>query len=107
MILEARRLDEDKTKKHKKSDFEENQSLFCSKQKHYIMSKRIQTADDYINKGNSLFVDEQYEEALAVYSEAIDLEADNAEAFLKRSACHYALKNFAGTKNLKCHKNNI
>jgi len=62
------------------------------------MSKRIQTSEDLVNKGNSLFVDSQFEEALATYTEAIDLEPDNADAFIKRSSCHYALRNFNGTK---------
>jgi hypothetical protein len=60
------------------------------------MSKRIETVEDLVNKANSLFVDAQHEEALSVYTEAIGLESDYAEAFLKRSACQYALKNYTG-----------
>lgn len=56
----------------------------------------VETADSAFIKGNSLFVDEQFEEALKYYNTAIELEADNAEFWIKRSACHFQLKNFAG-----------
>jgi tetratricopeptide (TPR) repeat protein len=62
-----------------------------------MSGKRFETADDLVNKGNSFFVDEQFDEALEAYTAAIDLEEDHAEAYLKRSAAHYSLKNFTGT----------
>lgn len=61
-----------------------------------MSGKRFQTAEDLIAQGNSHFVDEEFEEALDAYNQAIDLEDNNAEAFLKRSTAHYSLKNFAG-----------
>lgn len=57
----------------------------------------VETADTAFHKGNSLFVDEQYDEALKYFNTAIELESDNAEFWIKRSACHFQLKNFAGT----------
>lgn len=62
-----------------------------------MSGKKVQTADDFVVKGNSLFVDEQFDDALEAYTNAIELEDDHFEAFLKRSAAHYSLKNYAGT----------
>eukprot|EP01102_Stenamoeba_stenopodia_P022891 TRINITY_DN9703_c0_g1_i1.p1 TRINITY_DN9703_c0_g1~~TRINITY_DN9703_c0_g1_i1.p1 ORF type:complete len:361 (+),score=98.62 TRINITY_DN9703_c0_g1_i1:161-1243(+) len=50
-------------------------------------------ADALFNEGNSLFVDENYEEALDKYTKAIEAQP-KVEFFLKRSACHAKLKNF-------------
>lgn len=60
----------------------------------------VETADSAFHKGNSLFVDEQYDETLKYYNTAIELEPDNAEFWVKRSACHFQLKNFAGTSSV-------
>jgi Flp pilus assembly protein TadD len=57
----------------------------------------VETADTAFHKGNSLFVDELFEDAMKYYNTAIELEGDNAEFWIKRSACHFQLKNFAGT----------
>jgi Flp pilus assembly protein TadD len=57
----------------------------------------VETADTAFQKGNAAFVDEQYETALQHYSTAIDLEPENGEFWVKRSACNYQLKNFAGS----------
>lgn len=65
-----------------------------------MSSKKFETSEDLVNKGNSFFVDELFDEALEAYTAAIELEDDNAEAYLKRSAAHYSLKNFTGTKYL-------
>ena len=62
-----------------------------------MSGKRFETADDLVNKGNSYFVDELFDEALQAYTTAIELEEDHAEAYLKRSAAHYSLKNYTGT----------
>lgn len=62
-----------------------------------MSAKKVQTADDFVVRGNSLFVDEQFDDALEAYTNAIELEDDHFEAFLKRSAAHYSLKNYAGT----------
>ena len=61
------------------------------------MSK-IQSAGDLFAEANSAFVDEDYDEALSLYSEAIELDEEVAEYYVKRSFCHYKLKKFAGTK---------
>ena len=61
-----------------------------------MSGKRFESAEDLIAKGNSAFVDELFDDALEAYNAALELEDDNHEAFLKRAAAHYALKNFAG-----------
>jgi suppressor of G2 allele of SKP1 len=60
-----------------------------------MSGKRFESAEDLIAKGNSAFVDELFDDALEAYNAALELEDDNHEAFLKRAAAHYALKNFA------------
>jgi suppressor of G2 allele of SKP1 len=57
------------------------------------MSK-FETAESIFNKANGAFVDEDFSAALELYNSAIQLEGDNAEFYIKRSACHYKLKNF-------------
>jgi hypothetical protein len=59
------------------------------------MSK-FETAESIFNKANGAFVDEDFSAALELYNSAIQLEGDNAEFYIKRSACHYKLKNFTG-----------
>lgn len=80
------------------------------------MSK-FETAESIFNKANGAFVDEDFSAALEHYNSAIQLEGDNAEFYIKRSACHYKLKNFTGklkiwirsllvpllTVNFRCH----
>lgn len=72
-----------------------------------MSGKRFETAEDLINKGNSFYVDEQFDEALEAYTAALDLESDNVEAYLKRSAAHYSLKNYAGTNGLSIQISDI
>lgn len=48
------------------------------------------------SEGNSLFVDELYEQALQRYSEAIDKEPSQPSYYLKRSAAHIKLDDFQG-----------
>jgi len=56
---------------------------------------RVTTAESALQAGNSLFVDENYEQALEHYTEAIDLDdSPNAETFIKRSTCYYKLDKF-------------
>ncbi|KAG2379600.1 hypothetical protein C9374_006717 [Naegleria lovaniensis] len=50
----------------------------------------FETASELYQQGNDLFVDEEYEAALAKYSAAIDME-EKVEYFEKRSACNYQL----------------
>eukprot|EP01113_Clastostelium_recurvatum_P005280 TRINITY_DN12358_c0_g1_i5.p1 TRINITY_DN12358_c0_g1~~TRINITY_DN12358_c0_g1_i5.p1 ORF type:complete len:368 (+),score=133.71 TRINITY_DN12358_c0_g1_i5:45-1106(+) len=49
---------------------------------------------DALQKANSLFVDENYAEALTHYNAAVEAEPKSGEAFLKRSLCHTKLNNF-------------
>lgn len=57
------------------------------------MSK-IESAENIFNKANSAFVDENFTEALELYNTAIEMDPSNAEYYVKRSACHYRLKQF-------------
>ena len=56
----------------------------------------FQTTESLLIEANTLFVDDNFEEALVKYNKAVDLEPDNVDAYVKRSSCHYRLKNFAG-----------
>jgi tetratricopeptide (TPR) repeat protein len=54
------------------------------------------TAGEAFQRGCSLFVDELFEEALAAFTQAIDLAPatkETAEYYVKRSACHAKLQN--------------
>lgn len=62
-----------------------------------MSTSKFATAEDLVNKGNSFFADEEYDEALEAYTAAIELEDDHVDAYLKRSAANYSLKNFSGT----------
>jgi suppressor of G2 allele of SKP1 len=52
-----------------------------------------------IEEGNDLFVDEEYDTALAKYNEAIARDPQNVNAFVKRSACHFRLNQFTESLN--------
>jgi suppressor of G2 allele of SKP1 len=54
----------------------------------------VVSAEDALKKANSLFVDENFEDALEQYNLAIELDAKNIDAYLKRSQCNTKLKNF-------------
>lgn len=54
------------------------------------------SASDALQLGNSLFVDENYSEALNNYNTSIELEENNVEALLKRSACFHKLGKLTG-----------
>eukprot|EP01103_Thecamoeba_quadrilineata_P004766 TRINITY_DN145_c0_g1_i1.p1 TRINITY_DN145_c0_g1~~TRINITY_DN145_c0_g1_i1.p1 ORF type:complete len:370 (+),score=92.10 TRINITY_DN145_c0_g1_i1:40-1149(+) len=45
------------------------------------------------NEANDLFVDENYQQALVKYNEAISLEADSSDYYIKRSNCNFKLQN--------------
>lgn len=57
---------------------------------------RVLSSSDALQLGNSLFVDENYSEALNNYNTAIELEENNVEALLKRSACFHKLGKLTG-----------
>jgi hypothetical protein len=63
---------------------------------------RITTAESALQTANSLFVDDNFEDALKHYSEAIELDENNADTFVKRSTCYYKLENFEGTRIIVC-----
>jgi suppressor of G2 allele of SKP1 len=52
-----------------------------------------------IEEGNDLFVDEEYDIALRKYTEAIQLEPENAQGYLKRSSCYYRLNMYPDSLN--------
>lgn len=54
------------------------------------------SSDDALKTANSLFVDENFTEALTNYDLAIELDDSNVDAFLKRSQCHTKLENYTG-----------
>lgn len=58
---------------------------------------RIETTESALQKANSLFVDDNFSEALEFYDLSIQLDENNVDAFLKRSQCHTKLENFTGT----------
>jgi len=51
------------------------------------MSDRVTTTESALKTANSLFVDENYQEALSNYNLSIELDNKNVEALLKRAAC--------------------
>lgn len=60
----------------------------------------VQTADQVLAEGNSLFVDEDYEGALKKFNEAIEMEDTNSDFFAKRSFCFYKLADFPGSNSV-------
>ena len=61
------------------------------------MSQLTEKAAVALIKGNSLFVDQNFEEALQAYNDAVSNAPNNADALTKRSAVHLKLKNFTGS----------
>ena len=45
-------------------------------------------ASELYARANEAFVDDNYDQALALYDQAIELEPDNAGYLVKRAACH-------------------
>jgi len=54
----------------------------------------INSAVEALQTANSYFVDENYEEALREYNNAIELDETNVDAFIKRSICNFKLDKF-------------
>jgi lipoprotein NlpI len=61
------------------------------------MASRVMSAEDALQKANSLFVDENFDEALKMYDTAIELDDSIGETFVKRSICNYKLDRFTST----------
>lgn len=59
------------------------------------------SAAEFYAEANSLFVDENYEAALKSYTKAVELDQQNVDFLLKRSACHLKLKHLEGV-HLTC-----
>ena len=56
----------------------------------------VTSSEDALKTANSLFVDENFTEALSNYDLAIELDESNVDALLKRSQCHTKLENYTG-----------
>lgn len=54
-------------------------------------------AEDLEKKGHQAFVDEDFEEAVNLYTEALSLEPQNAAVLSSRAAAHTKLENYTGT----------
>lgn len=59
------------------------------------------SAAEFYAEANSLFVDENYEAALKSYTKAVELDQQNVDFLLKRSACQLKLKHLEGV-HLTC-----
>lgn len=57
---------------------------------------QVISSEEALKTANSLFVDDNFQEALTNYDLAIELDDTNVDAFLKRSQCHTKLENFTG-----------
>ncbi|CAK9224880.1 unnamed protein product [Sphagnum jensenii] len=51
-------------------------------------------AEELEKKGNAAFVDEDFEEAVNLYTKALDLDSTNASVYISRAAAHVKLENF-------------
>jgi len=58
-----------------------------------------ETASELFNEANSAFIDEEYEEALELYTKAIESDCTNAEFFLKRCIAYQKVKKFKESIN--------
>lgn len=52
------------------------------------------TANDYVEQGNALYFDNRFEEAIASYDKAIQMEPDSAKAWLSRGAAQAKLQQY-------------
>lgn len=59
---------------------------------------RLEMAEDLEKKGHQAFVDEDFEEAVNLYTEALSLEPQNAAVLSSRAAAHTKLENYTGTR---------
>jgi suppressor of G2 allele of SKP1 len=51
-------------------------------------------AEELEKKGNAAFVDEDFEEAVNLYTKALALDSTNASVYISRAAAHVKLENF-------------
>ncbi|EGG24383.1 TPR repeat-containing protein [Cavenderia fasciculata] len=59
-----------------------------------VINIEIHRVMEDINKGNSFFVDEEYDKALECYDRACKTDPQSYEAHFKRSQCHHNLNSF-------------
>uniref|UniRef100_A0A6B2L6B7 CS domain-containing protein n=1 Tax=Arcella intermedia TaxID=1963864 RepID=A0A6B2L6B7_9EUKA len=52
------------------------------------------SAESLIAEANALFVEEEYQSAMAKFNQAIELDDKNSSYFTHRSFCHYKLENY-------------
>jgi len=55
------------------------------------MASKVMNSQEALQHANSLFVDENFSEALSYYNLSVELDEKNTEALLKRSACYHKL----------------
>lgn len=58
------------------------------------MSESVETV---LSKANSAFVDEKYDDALALYNAAVEADPSDGEIYVKRSHAHFKLGNWKAT----------
>jgi len=73
----------------------------CSSQKKIVegytgVSGPTLTSKDYLKKGNDLLDKKKFQDALTVLNKAIELDADNGEAYAFRGMAKYQLNDFKG-----------
>jgi tetratricopeptide (TPR) repeat protein len=59
-----------------------------------VMQVSGQNTDPLFDKAESLFMEGQYQEAVALYSKVIGSDADNMNAYLRRGFCYSVLKEY-------------
>lgn len=56
----------------------------------------VATAEDLEKRGHTAFVEEDFEEAVNLYTEALSLEPSNASLYITRAAASTKLENYTG-----------
>jgi hypothetical protein len=56
----------------------------------------FETAEDLEKRGHTAFVEEDFDEAVNLYTEALSLEPSNASLYITRAAAHTKLENYTG-----------
>jgi Flp pilus assembly protein TadD len=64
------------------------------------MASKVMNSQEALQHANSLFVDENFSEALSYYNLSVELDEKNTEALLKRSACYHKLGKLTGKLNI-------
>ena len=56
----------------------------------------FETSEDLEKRGHTAFVEEEYDEAVNLYTEALALEPSNASLLIARANVHIMLENYTG-----------